>query len=144
MPPTFLIFLGFIAYLGLLAVSAIISLIMLIIRAPKEQIKILCFTALTSFPILLCVGLILSILFVLPALLFGYIFYYLGIFYVTGIMILLFLVVVAIVALYHWYLSYRMIKNFVYKKPVEQGISNDKLYSLLAKKIVRYINGNSI
>ena len=70
MPPTFLIFLGAIAYISLTTFTCIVYVPMLFIESKKLLAKKVLATVLISFPCLIVVGLLFTIIFILPALLF--------------------------------------------------------------------------
>ena len=142
MPPTFPIFLGSIAYIGLLGLTGLICVPMLLFSQTRKQGKIILLTAIISFPILLIVGLTLTILFALPGLALGYVFHKLGIINLIGIFFLSFTIFIAASALYHWYLGYIMIKNYIHDKPLDRQIENDKVYSIFIKRVVRYFSSN--
>jgi len=138
MPPTFPIFMGFIAYFVLLGLSGLIGVPMILFKQSRRQGKIIILTAIISYPTLLVVGLTLTILFALPGIGLIFLLDYLGHVYLTGIFLLVFLFIVVISALYHWYLGYVIIRNYFNKRPIDQQIENDKVYSIFIKRIVKH------
>ena len=138
MPPTFPIILGFIAYLGLLGLSTIVGAPMLLFKKYRLQGKTIILTTIISFPTLLIVGLTMTLLLALPGLGAIYILKHFDLLYVVGILFLIFIIIVAISALYHWYIGYILIKNLLNKRPIDFKIENDKIYSIFLKKIVQY------
>ncbi|SDL86796.1 hypothetical protein SAMN04488034_11911 [Salinimicrobium catena] len=138
MPPTFPIFLGFIAYLTLLGLSGVIGGPMLLFRQSRPQGKVILLTAIISFPTLIVVGLTLTTLFALPVFGLGYLLYNLDLTQFLVLFICIFLTIVSISGLYHWYLGYVMIKNYVHGRPLDKQLENDRVYSMFIKRVVQY------
>ena len=138
MPPTFFVFVGFIIYLGLLGLSGLIAGPMLLFKQYRQQGKLIILTTIISFPTLLIVGLTLTILFALPGLVLIFLLEKLNLVHLTFIFFLIFVLTVAVSALYHWYLGHIIIKNYVYGRPLDQQIENDKIYSKFIKRVVKY------
>ena len=143
MPPTFLIFLGAIAYIVLTTLACIIFIPMLFIESKKLFAKKVLATVLISFPCLLVTGLLFTIIFILPALLFfwlvdsGYIPRLPGII-LTIIGFLFFAGSVAISALYFWYLTSKVIYQRLDKKPVVDFLNNDKVFKFLKPYLIKF------
>ncbi|MBW8050306.1 MAG: hypothetical protein FVQ77_08205 [Cytophagales bacterium] len=142
MPPTFLIFMGFIVYFGLLGVAFLIGGPMLLSKNWRIKGKIIILTAIISYPTLLIVGLTLTLIFALPGLGLMFLFEYLDLIPLIGISLLIFLLIVAVSALYHWYLGHIMIRNYLNKRPIDQQIENDKVYSIFLKRVINYYGIN--
>jgi hypothetical protein len=143
MPPTFLIFLGAIAYIGLTTFTCIVFVPMLFIESKKLLAEKVLATVLISFPCLIVTGLLFTIIFILPALLFswlansGYIPGIPGII-LTIIGIIVFAVSVAISALYLWYLMSKIIYQRLDKKPIEDFLNNDKVFKFLRPYLIKF------
>jgi hypothetical protein len=138
MPPTFPIILGFIAYFGLIVLTLLVTGPMLIFEKTKRQAKIILLTGIISYPTLLIVGLTMSLICILPAIGLGYLLDKLDLINIFGYFIFAFLGIVAIFALYHWYIGYTLIRNYCHRRQIDDGIRNDKIYKLFVRHIVSY------
>ena len=143
MPPTFLIFLAAIAYIGFTTVTCIVFVPMLFIESKKLLAQKILATVLISFPCLIVTGLLFVIISILPALLFswlassGYIPRIPGII-LTIIGLIVFAGSVAISALYLWYLTSKIIYQRLDKKPIEDFLSNDKVFKFLRPHLIKF------
>lgn len=144
MAPTFPIFLGFILYIPLIGLSLLIGLPMMLFEKWRVSGVTLILTALISFPTLIIIGLTLTVLFALPGIGLIYLLHYLGVLPLIPYFILLFMLIVAVSALYHWYIGYRMIKNYLNDEYIDFQIENDKIYSIFLKRIINWKRKNSI
>ena len=143
MPPTFLIFLGAIAYIGLTTLACIIFIPMLFVESKKLFAKKALATVLISFPCFLLTGLLFTVIFILPALLFfwlansGYIPRIPGII-LTIIGFIVFAGTVAISALYLWYLTSKIIYQRLDKKPIADFLNKDKVFKFLRPYLIKF------
>jgi hypothetical protein len=143
MPPTFFIFLGLIAYLGLTALTCLVFIPMLFFNSKRLFAKKVIATVLISFPCLIVTGLFFGIIFILPALLFswlansGYISNTPGrILAMTGLII--FGGLVAISALYLWYLASKLIYQRLDNKPAQDFLDSDKVFKFLQPYLIKF------
>lgn len=143
MPPTFPIILGLFVYLGLLGLTVLVAGPMYIFEKTKRQAKIIFLTVIISYPTLLIVGFTMSLICILPALGLGYLLDKLDLINIIGYFVWLFLMLVAIFALYHWYIGYTLIKNYYFHSQIDDGIKNDKIYKLFVRRIVNYYSPDS-
>lgn len=140
MPPTFLVFIGLITYLGLMGITVLICLPMYLFEKQKKKALLYFLTNLISFPVLIFVGLVLTILFAIPGLGIMYLLNFLNLQSIMLVLLLLFIFFVAVSALYHWFLGHKMIANFLNRAPINNGLENDKIYSLFIKHAVNWIS----
>ena len=143
MPPTFLVFLGAIVYFGITAVTLVIFLPMLLIEAKRIFAKKVLATVLISFPCLLVMGLCCVIVFLIPALVFGWLANggYLPkvpgiILGITGLLI--FAGSVATSSLYLWYFISKIIYQRLDKKPIAEFLDNDKVFKFLRPYLIKF------
>jgi hypothetical protein len=142
MPPTFLIFIGLFLYLGLLMIGFLLGIPMILSKKRKLEGKLIIMTAIISYPILLVIGLTLTIIFALPGIGLAFLFKYLDIpSFVVGVFLLYF-IIVFVSAFYHWYLGYVMIKNYLNKIPIDSQIENNMVYSIFIKRVINYYRRN--
>ncbi|MGY4539373.1 putative membrane protein YccC [Mucilaginibacter sp. UYNi724] len=142
MPPTFLLFLGFVCYLGFITLSLVICIPMLFIESVNLLAKKIILTVLISFPCLLMTGFVFTIVCVLPALLFTWLYNNkyipttVGI-YATIASFLIFVGIVAICSLYLWYFASNLIYKRLDKKPLSDFLDNDKIYNYLKLFLIK-------
>lgn len=139
MPPTFLIFLGIVVYGCLMSITFVICLPLYFSKGSRKLAKLIFLTNLISLPTLIFVGTILTAVFVLPGLGLLHLLDYLDLIPLIGIALLLFVVLVAVTALYHWRIGYLIIKNILNDIHFYSGISRDKVYLLGLGRIVNQI-----
>jgi hypothetical protein len=139
MPPTFLILLGIIVYGCLMSITLITCLPLYLSKGSRKLAKLIFLTNLISFPTLLFVGTVLTALFALPGLGLMYLLDYLDLMPLIGIALLLFVVLVAVTALYNWRIGYLIIKNILNDIHFYSGISHNKVYLLGLGRIVNQI-----
>ena len=136
MPPTFLLFMGLMFYIMIMTITSVICIPMLVIKSKRILAEKIIFTVLVSFPCLIVVGLALSIIFLLPALLFFWIMnnHYIprtpGII-LTIVGLLTFVTTTAVCALYLWYFTSNIIYKKLEQKPVSEFLNNDKIFIYL-------------
>ena len=136
MPPTFLLFMGLLLYITLLAISLVIGIPMLFIKSKKILAKKIIFTISISFPCLIVVGIVFTIIFILPALLF---FWTANNNYITEtpviilaiVGLLTFVATIAVCSLYLWYFICNIIYKRLDQKPVSEFLNKDKIYIYL-------------
>ena len=145
MPPTVLLIFGFIIYFCLICAALLFCVPLLLLPDAKPWGKIIFLTALVSYPILLIVA-PLVFLICLP---FMYIIIW-GVDYlnisayfhfhdISGKLILMMFLFMAVAALYHWYLAFVMIRNCAMGQPIDQGIENNNIYPILFKRIKNFL-----
>src|SRR6478735_8398926 len=124
MPPTFILFLGMLCYIGFITLSLVICIPMLLIESTNLLAKKIILTVLISFPCLLITGFIFTIIGVLPALLFTWLYNNKFIPTVAGVYatiasFLIFVGIVAVCSLYLWYFA----SNVIYKRLDKKHLS---------------------
>ncbi|WP_160633295.1 hypothetical protein [Acidiluteibacter ferrifornacis] len=122
-----------------MAITIFICLLLYFSKENRKLAKLIFLTNLISFPTLLLIGTILTALFALPGLGLMYLLYYLDLIPLIGISLLLFVVLVAFTALYHWRIGYVIIKNYVNDIHFYSGISDNIVYLLGLGRIVNQI-----
>jgi hypothetical protein len=149
MPPTFLIFLGLIVYIGIMIITILIFVPMLFINTKKTFAKKAIATALFSFPSLIVTAFVLTMIFVLPGLLFlwilkqNYLPQKIAIaLSITAMTIFIFLI--AICSLYIWYFISKLIYKYIEKKAIKETLKNDKVFAFLKPhlKKIKIIRNN--
>ena len=143
MPPTFLLFLGLIVYLGLTTLTCLIFIPQLFFDKTKLLAKKVMATVLVSFPCLLISGLLFSLIFLIPALLFlcltyqGHLSKTLEIaFSITGILI--FTICVASFSLYLWYFVSHLIYHRLDNRPIHPFLAKDKVLQFLQPYLIKF------
>ena len=143
MPPSFPIFLGLIVYLAFLALALVIFTPMLFFQHKRLIAKKILATVLISFPCLVVTGLIFSIIFILPVLMFswlannGYIPRIPGII-LTIIGLIVFVGCIAVTALYLWYFTSKMIYYRLERKPIADFLNSDKVFKILRAYLTKF------
>jgi len=142
--PFFVPFIGTMAYLALLFFSALLSMLMTLFERTRLLGKWIFLTALISFPILVITGLCLSPFMILLGLV-SWILKYCDLEILIGFMFLGYFIMIAFIALYHWYLGGMMILNHLTNEPIDYGIENDRVYRVLFKKLINrfYLKGKN-
>jgi hypothetical protein len=136
MPPTFLLLIGFVLYIGFMTVSLAVCIPMLFIKSKKILAKKILFTVAISFPCLIVIGIAVTIISSLPALLLfwiannNYISKTPGII-LTIVAFLLFVTTVAVCSLYLWYFTSNLIYKRLDQKPVSEFLNKDKIFIYL-------------
>lgn len=143
MPPTFLLFLGAIVYIGVTLISLIVFLPMMLIDSKKVFAKKVLLTVLISFPCLLVMGIVFSIVFAIPALVFsllaksGYLPQTPGM--ILGIIgVLVFAGAVVTSSLYLWYFISKIIYQKIDQKPITEFLDNEKGFQFLRPYLIRF------
>jgi len=142
MPPTFLIFLGLIVYLGLTMVTLVVFVPMLFINSKRLLAKKVIASVVISYPCLIVMGIIWTIIFVIPALTFswlanaGYISKTPGII-LAIIGLLIFAGLIAISSLYLWYIASRIIYYRLDKKLINDFLEKDQVFKYLKPYLIR-------
>jgi len=144
MPPTFLPFLTFLLYIWISAGTLVIFVPLLFIQSRRLLAKKAIITVLISFPCLISTGILIAIIFSLPALLFLCL--------VNNNVIpqtfetisviaafLLFFGLVAVCSLYVWYFLSRVIYQLHEKRPVGEFLDSNRVFIFLQPYL-----GNSI
>ena len=130
MPPTFLIFLGLIIYLGLTMVTLVVFVPMLFINSKRLLAKKVITTVLISFPCLIVMGIIWTIIFIVPAIVFSWLANSGCITKTPGIVlgiigVLTFGGLIALTSLYLWYVASRIIYQRLEKNPINDFLEKD-------------------
>lgn len=136
MPPTFLLFMGLILYIMIMIITSIFCIPMLLIKSKRILAEKIIFSVLVSFPCLIVVGLALSIILLLPALLFFWIMNNNYIPRTPGIILTIvglftFVTTTAVCSLYLWYFTSNIIYKKLEQKPVSDFLNKDKLFIYL-------------
>jgi hypothetical protein len=142
MPPTFLIFLGFIIYIGLTAITFVFFAPLLLSISKRLFAKKVLLTVFISFPCLLTMGLLWTIIFLIPAL----VFFWLAnsnyiprtpVIVLAGIGALAFSVLVVLTSLYLWFFMSKVIYKRLDKKPVSDYIKTDKVFKFMRPYLIK-------
>jgi hypothetical protein len=153
MPPTFLPFLAFMFYVFGSGVTLVIFLPVLFFKSKRLLAKKIIITVLISFPCLVNTGILIAIIFLLPALLFSWLanHNYISQTFGTPLLIagLLFsFSLVAVCSLYIWYFLSKIIYKLLEKRPITEFLDNDKVFRFLqpyiGRSIIKFFKGNGI
>jgi hypothetical protein len=136
MPPTFLLYIALVFYLFIAGASILIFIPILLIRAKRLFAKKVLITVLISLPCLITVGILLGLLFLLPALLFSWLANNNYISQSPGIILiiaglLLFGTLVVVCSLYIWYFFSQIIYKLLENKPVFDFLDSNKVFQYL-------------
>lgn len=139
-----LLFLGFILYIVFLAISAVVCIPMLLIKSKKVLATKMLITAAISFPCLIVVALTLTVIILLPALLFfwmvnnNYIPKTAGVIFSIG-GLLIYIAVIAICSLYLWYITSNVIYKRLDNMPISEFLDRDKIYNYLKPFLTKFL-----
>jgi len=138
MPPTVLLIFSLYFCILLFGLALLVCAPMLFFKTRRITGISVILTAMISYPLLIIVGLTLTIIFALPGIGLIYLLNYLNLIPLTGIFVLIFFILIAFLWVYHMYLGYIMIRNYLNNWPIAQQIETDKVYSILLKRVVNF------
>lgn len=154
MPPSFIVILGFILYIGLSALTLGIFSPMLFISSTKVLAMKIIATVLISFPCLIIILTLFTIVLAIPGMLLlwllhqDYISKSFGM-YLSISCILIYITMVIVCSLYLWYLLSRVFYQYIDKKPITQLLRKNKisdfvLLFLIKNKLILGINKSHV
>ncbi len=143
MPPTFFLVVGFILYFFLLGFTLVVCVPLQFVQSKKLIAQKAIGIVLISFPCLLIVIFILTLLLALPGALFLWILNSVNAnegraFHILTAGILIFTLIAAISSLYFWYFSSRLIINYIDKRPLSEVYNNDKVYQYIRQLLIKF------
>jgi len=142
MPATFLIFISIVVYLALVTLIILIFAPLLFIPTKRPLAKKAIGTILISLPCLIITTIGFLIIFIAPGLLYLYIVsiitdpptFVIGL---TVILFLLFALSLALVAIYLWYLTSRLLYQRIEHRPYSEITDNDKVLNFIRPYIYK-------
>jgi hypothetical protein len=142
MPSSFPVFIAFMVYIAITVVALVVFAPMLLFKSTRLLAKKILATVLISFPCLIVMGLFISLIFLIPALIFGWlanggylprkpvmILGIIGLFVFAGLII--------VCSLYLWIIASKLIYLRLEKKTTSAFLDNDIGFKLLRPYLIK-------